>query len=361
MNIVRRATRKISVGTVFVGGDSFVSIQSMTNTDTKDTKKTLHQIKRLYNVGCEIVRVAVPDDDSVNSLQYIVSKSPVPIIADIHFDYKLAINSIKNGVHCIRINPGNIKNKHKLEEIIRTAKDHNISIRIGVNSGSLDYKLKKKYEKEIYMALVESALNYLDFFESKGFNSIKVSLKSTDVLTTVAAYEEFSKKSNVPIHLGITEAGTKLTGTIRSSIGIGALLLKGIGDTIRVSLTADPIEEVLVAKEILKSVGLRELGPILISCPTCARREIDVIYLAKKVEKTLSYMSAPVKVAVMGCPVNGPGEAMEADIGIAGSKTGGIIFKKGRVIKKINNPDEMVKMFLAELKHIENDWRNRRL
>ncbi|GAB4443072.1 MAG: flavodoxin-dependent (E)-4-hydroxy-3-methylbut-2-enyl-diphosphate synthase [bacterium] len=359
--IKRRKTRKIFVGNVGVGGDSPVSIQSMTNTDTKDVRKTLNQIKRLYKAGCEIIRVAVPDEEACEALKQIVGKSPIPVIADIHFDYKLAVNSIKNGVHCIRINPGNIKNPKKLEEIIKTAKDYDCAIRIGVNAGSLDYSLKRQYEHDISKALVESALNFVNFFEGRGFSKLKVSLKSTDVLTTVAAYEAFSKVSDIPLHLGITEAGTKFAGTIRSSIGIGHLLLKGIGDTLRVSLTSDPVDEVVVAKEILKSLGLRDLGPVLISCPTCARREIDVIALAKKVEKELSYMTANIKVAVMGCPVNGPGEAMEADIGVAGSKRGGIIFKKGKVINKIDNFDKLVKSFISELRKIEDDWRKRKI
>lgn len=359
--IKRKRTRKIFVGNVGVGGDSPVSIQSMTNTDTKDVTNTLHQIKRLYKAGCEIIRIAVPDEEACEALNEIVIKSPVPVIADIHFDYKLAVNAIKNGVHCIRINPGNIKNPKKLEEIIKTAKDYDCAIRIGVNAGSLDYSLKRQYEHDISKALVESALSFVNFFEGRGFNKLKVSLKSTDVLTTVAAYEAFSKVSDIPLHLGITEAGTKFAGTIRSSIGIGHLLLKGIGDTLRVSLTSDPIDEIIVAKEILKSLGLRELGPVLISCPTCARREIDVIALAKKVEKELSYMNANIKVAVMGCPVNGPGEAMEADIGVAGSKTGGIIFKKGKVINKIDSFDKLVKAFISELRKIENDWRKQKI
>lgn len=356
--IKRRKTRKIFVGKVGIGGDSPVSIQSMTNTDTKDIKKTISQINKLYRLGCEIIRVAVPDQEACQALKQIVAKSPIPVIADIHFDYKLAINSIKNGVHCIRINPGNIKNQKKLEEIIKVAKDYDCAIRIGVNSGSLDYSLKKKYGHDMAKAIVESALNFVSFFENKDFFKLKVSLKSTDVLTTVSAYESFSKVSDIPLHIGITEAGTKFAGTVRSSIGIGHLLIKGIGDTIRVSLTSDPSEEILVAKEILKSLGIRKLGPILISCPTCARREIDVINLAKKVEKELSYMTANIKVAVMGCPVNGPGEAIEADIGVAGSKTGGIIFKKGKVIYKIDNFDKLLKTFLFELKNIEKEWRS---
>lgn len=355
--IKRRKTRKIYIGNVAVGGDSPISIQSMTNTETKDIKSTLKQIKKLHSIGCEIIRVAVPDDLSSQALKEIVKRSPIPVIADIHFDYKLAISAIKNGAHGIRINPGNIKNLKKIEEIINVAKDYDCAIRIGVNSGSLDYSLRKKYGDNLVKAILESALSYVNFFEQKGFKKLKVSLKSTDVLTTINAYEEFSKISDIPLHIGITEAGTKLVGTIRSSVGLGYLLLNGIGDTLRVSLTADPADEIIVAKEILKSLELRALGPMLISCPTCARREIDVIALAKRVEKELNNMTANIKVAVMGCPVNGPGEAMEADIGIAGSKTGGIIFKKGKVIAKIADFDKLIKTFLAELRKIEKEWR----
>lgn len=355
--IQRRKTRKIFLGSVAIGGDAPISIQSMTNTITKDTTKTLSQIRKLCKVGCEIIRVAVPDEDSTVALKEITLRSPIPVIADIHFDYKLALKAIKNGVKCVRINPGNIKNLKKIEEIIRCATDYDCAIRIGVNSGSLDYALKKKYHDNITEAIVESAINYVNFFESKGFKKLKVSLKSTDVQTTVKAYEKFSLISDIPLHIGITEAGTKFVGTIRSSIAIGALLLKGIGDTLRVSLTADPVEEIIVAKEILKALNLRALGPILISCPTCARREIDVIKLAKKVESELSFMTANIKVAVMGCPVNGPGEAMDADIGVAGSKNGGIIFKKGKVIYKINDSDKLIAVFIDELKKIENEWR----
>ncbi len=357
MIIKRKKTRKIFIGKVAIGGDSPVSIQSMTNTDTRDVKKTLSQIKKLYKSGCEIIRVAVPDNEAAESLKEIKKKSPMPVIADIHFDYKLAIMAIKNGADCIRINPGNIKNKAKLQQIIEVAGDYDCGIRIGVNSGSLDHALKKKFN-DISDALVESALSYVSFFEARGFNKLKVSLKSSDVITTIAAYTKFSEQSDIPLHLGVTEAGTKFAGTIRSAIGIGNLLINGIGDTFRVSLTADPVEEVAVAKEILKSLGLRQLGPMLISCPTCARREIDVIGLAKRVEKELAHMNANIKVAVMGCPVNGPGEALEADIGVAGSKTGGIIFKKGKLIHKIDNSERLVDIFIKELRKIEADWRD---
>lgn len=352
----RKITKKIYVGNVPIGGGAPISIQSMTNTFTTDIKGTLRQIKRLYNLGCEIIRVAVPDKDSVLALKEIVKKSPIPVIADIHFDYKLAIGAILQGVHGIRINPGNIKNKNKLLEILKVAKEKNIAIRIGVNSGSLDFEIKRKFKNEIYKGLVESACNYIKFFEDNDFFNIKVSLKSADVINTILAYQLFSQKMDYPLHLGITEAGTELPGTIRSSIGIGYLILNGIGDTIRVSLTAPPEKEIIVAKEILKNTGTRILGPILISCPTCARRDVDVIFLAHKVEKILSTIKNPLKIAVMGCAVNGPGEAMDADIGIAGSSEGGIIFKKGRVFKKINDSNELLKEFIKEIKKMDMEY-----
>ncbi|MCX7770047.1 MAG: flavodoxin-dependent (E)-4-hydroxy-3-methylbut-2-enyl-diphosphate synthase [Proteobacteria bacterium] len=357
--IKRKITKKIWLGNVAIGGGEPVIIQSMTNTLTKDVKSTIRQIKALWKLGCEVIRVAIPDEESTYSLKEITKKSPMPVIADIHFDYKLAIESIKQGAHGIRINPGNIKNREKIKEILNIAKEYNTCIRIGVNSGSLDYDLRRKYKENIHLGLVESAINYIKFFEDNDFTNIKVSLKSADVITTILAYEKFSEISDYPLHLGITEAGTELPGTIRSSIGIGYLLLKGIGDTIRVSLTAPPSKEIIVAKEILKNVGLRKLGPILISCPTCARRDIDVILLAHKVEKLLSFVKSPIKVAVMGCAVNGPGEAMDADIGIAGSKEGGIIFKKGRVFKKIKNDNELLKEFLKEIKMLDKEWQNK--
>lgn len=352
----RKITRQIFIGNVPIGGNAPISIQSMTNTDTKNVKATLKQINHLAKIGCEIIRVAVPDKYAVPPLKEIVKNSPIPIIADIHFDYLLAIDAIYNGVHGIRINPGNIKNKQKIKEIIKAAKDYNVAVRIGVNSGSIDFELKQKYKTEIHTALVESACNYIKFFEDNDFFKIKVSLKSADVITTILAYQNFSEKMDYPLHLGITEAGTELPGTIRSSIGIGYLLLNGIGDTIRVSLTAPPEKEIIVAKEILKSTSSRILGPTLISCPTCARRDIDVISLAHKVEKLLPYIKNSIKVAVMGCSVNGPGEAMDAHIGIAGTKEGGLIFKKGKVFKKINNKEILMKEFLKELNKLDREW-----
>jgi (E)-4-hydroxy-3-methylbut-2-enyl-diphosphate synthase len=355
----RKKTKKIFVGNVPVGAGSYISVQSMTNTDTRDVKKTITQINRLHKTGCDIVRVAIPDNDAADAFKEIVKRSPIPVIADIHYDYALAIKSIRNGAHCIRINPGNIKNPKKITAIINAAREYDIPIRIGVNSGSLDIESKKKYPHGSPSALVHSALNFVKLFEDNGFDKIKISLKSTDALTTIKAYEEFSAVSDYPLHVGITEAGTEMAGTVRSSLGIGYLLLRGIGDTIRVSLTANPEKEVIVGREILKSIDLRSFGPTLISCPTCARKEIDVIHLAGKIEKQLITMKSPIKVAVMGCPVNGPGEAMEADIGIAGSKNSGIIFKKGKVIKRVAGLNAMLNEFLIELRKMDEDFQRR--
>lgn len=355
--INRRKTRKIFVGKVPVGGDAPVSIQSMTNTYTKDVISTIKQIKRLEKRGCEIIRVAVPDEESAMAISQIKKKINIPLVADIHFDYKLALLSISSGADCIRINPGNIKNREKLKEIIKKSKEYNTSIRIGVNSGSLDFKIRKKYENDISEGIVFSAMEYIKFFEDNDFFNMKVSLKSTDIMTTISAYEKFSKKSDYPLHVGITEAGTEFSGTIKSSIGIGYLLIRGIGDTIRVSLTANPEKEIDTAKEILKSLKIRELGPTLISCPTCARREIDVIAIAKNVEREIKNIKSPLKVAVMGCEVNGPGEAKDADIGLAGSIRGGIIFKEGRVLKRFEKTDEMIKEFIKEIKLLDEKYR----
>ncbi len=355
--INRRKTRKIFVGKVPVGGDAPVSIQSMTNTYTKDVISTIKQIKRLEKRGCEIIRVAVPDEESAMAISQIKKKINIPLVADIHFDYKLALLSISSGADCIRINPGNIKNRKKLKEIIKKSKEYNTSIRIGVNSGSLDFKIRKKYENDISEGIVFSAMEYIKFFEDNDFFNMKVSLKSTDIMTTISAYEKFSKKSDYPLHVGITEAGTEFSGTIKSSIGIGYLLIRGIGDTIRVSLTANPEKEIDTAKEILKSLKIRELGPTLISCPTCARREIDVIAIAKNVEREIKNIKSPLKVAVMGCEVNGPGEAKDADIGLAGSIRGGIIFKEGRVLKRFEKTDEMIKEFIKEIKLLDEKYR----
>ncbi len=347
--IKRRKTKKIYIGDVPVGGDAPISVQSMTNTDTRDWKSTVRQIDKLTEVGCEIVRVAVPDMEAAEQLSTIKSKIKIPLVADIHFDHRLAIASLKAGVDGLRINPGNIGGKEATEKVVRLAKERNIPIRIGVNSGSLEKQLLEKYGHPTPEALVESALGHIKILEDLGFDLIKVSLKSSDVLQTIQAYTILSEKVDYPLHLGITEAGTLVSGTVKSALGIGILLFLGIGDTIRVSLTSDPREEVRVAYHILRSLRLRKRGVEIISCPTCGRTEIDLIPLVEKAEKKLAKVKTPLKVAIMGCVVNGPGEAREADVGIAGGRGLGIIFKKGEVIGKVRE-DELLDALLKEIR-----------
>ena len=347
--IKRRKTKKIYIGDVPVGGDAPISVQSMTNTDTRDWKSTVRQIDKLTEVGCEIVRVAVPDMEAAEQLSTIKSKIKIPLVADIHFDHRLAIASLKAGVDGLRINPGNIGGKEATEKVVRLAKERNIPIRIGVNSGSLEKQLLEKYGHPTPEALVESALGHIKILEDLGFDLIKVSLKSSDVLQTIQAYTILSEKVDYPLHLGITEAGTLVSGTVKSALGIGILLFLGIGDTIRVSLTSDPREEVRVAYHILRSLRLRKRGVEIISCPTCGRTEIDLIPLVEKAEKELAKVKTPLKVAIMGCVVNGPGEAREADVGIAGGRGLGIIFKKGEVIGKVRE-DELLDALLKEIR-----------
>ena len=347
----RIKTRKIKVGNVYIGGDSRVSIQSMTNTDTRNTEATLDQIRALYNAGCEIIRCAVPDMIAAEAIKEIVKYSPIPVVADIHFDYKLALKSIENGVAALRINPGNIGNIERVRMVVEAAKENNIPIRIGVNAGSLEKKLLEKYGEPTAEALVESALDHVKILEELEFYDIVISIKSSNVKMMIAAYRLMSSKCDYPLHLGVTESGTPFKGAIKSSIGIGTLLAEGIGDTIRVSLTSDPIEEIKVAKEILRDLDLREGGLEFISCPTCGRTEIDLIKIAEEVEKRLEGIKKDIKVAVMGCIVNGPGEAREADIGIAGGIGEGIIFKKGQIIKKVKEED-LVEELMKEIESI---------
>ena len=328
-----RNTRKIRVGDVFIGGGAPVSIQSMCTTKTENVRATVSQILKLEKVGCEIIRVAVPSMKAAKAIREIKKKIHIPIVADIHFDYRLALEAIKNGADKIRINPGNIGGESRVVEILRTVKKAGIALRLGVNSGSLEQKLWSKYGRPSPEALVESAVNWIKLFEKNKFYNFVISLKSSDVPETVRAYESLAAKCDYPFHLGVTEAGLPPYGAIKSAIGIGALLLKGIGDTIRVSLTADPIEEIKVCKQILKSLHLYNKEPEVISCPTCGRTEINLMKLAREVEKRLMKLGKPLKVAVMGCTVNGPGEAREADYGIAGGKGQGAIFKKGKIIK----------------------------
>ena len=335
----RKLTRKVKVGKVYVGGDAPVTIQSMTNTDTRDVEATLKQIRELYNAGCEIIRCTVPDLEAAEAIKEIVKQSPIPVVADIHFDYRLALKVVENGISAVRINPGNIGSIERVRMVAEACKAKNIPIRIGVNSGSLEKEILERDGKPTAKGLVESALAHVKILEAVDFHDIVISIKSSDVKMMIDAYRLMSEKVDYPLHLGVTESGTPFRGTIKSSIGIGTLLAEGIGDTIRVSLTSDPIEEIKVAKEMLKALGLWEGGLEFVSCPTCGRTQIKLIEIANEVERRLEGINKDIKVAVMGCIVNGPGEAREADIGIAGGKGEGIIFKKGEVIKKCKEED----------------------
>ena len=332
--INRRKSKEISIGNVKIGGNSLISVQSMCNTDTRDVKSTLNQINELSEKGCELVRLAVLNKDAAEAIKDIVKKSPVPLIADIHFDYKLAIQCINNGINALRLNPGNIGKRENVEKVVKLAKQQQIPIRIGVNAGSLEKDLQDK-NIPLSEKLVLSALGHIKILEDLDFDLIKVSLKSSDVLTTIEAYRLIAEKIPYPLHLGVTEAGTLRNGLIKSSIGLGTLLAEGIGDTIRVSLTEQPTEEVTAGFDILKSLNLRQKGVNFISCPTCGRTQIDLINLAKKVEEKFKNFNKPITIATMGCAVNGPGEAKHADFGIAGGINEGIIFKKGEIIAKV--------------------------
>lgn len=335
----RRKTRKISVGTVEIGADAPIAVQSMTKTDTRDVEATLRQISSLVKSGCEIVRVAIPDDEAATAFGKIKRRTFVPLVADIHFNHILAIKAIENGADCVRINPGNIGGGNRLKQVIDAAAHHGISLRIGVNAGSLEKDILEKYGKPGPEALFASAERHVRFFESRSFFDFKLSLKASDVQTTVEANRLFSSAFDYPLHVGVTEAGTIFAGTVKSSAGIGILLHEGIGDTIRVSLTAPPEEEVRVAYEILKSLGLRRRGPEIISCPTCGRIEVDIEKIIEGVEKRITHIDKHVKVAVMGCVVNGPGEASEADVGVACGKGTGLIFVRGEVMKRVSEEE----------------------
>ena len=339
------------MGSVRIGGDAPIVVQSMCNTDTRDAESTLQQIRRLDEAGCEVVRLAVPDTDAAQALGTIRGGTRLPLVADIHFDHRLALESLKQGVDGLRINPGNIGSRENVGEVVRAAQDKGIPIRIGVNAGSLEKGLLKKYGHPTPEALVESAFGHIRILEDLQFTDIKVSLKASDVLTTIEAYRLFSERSDYPLHIGISEAGTLFSGTIKSSVGLGILLSEGIGDTVRVSLTADPVQEVRVAYEILKALKIRQRGVTIISCPTCGRTEIDIVGLAEEVERRLAHVREPLTVAVMGCVVNGPGEAREADVGIAGGKGTGLLFKHGEIIKKF--PEEkLADTLVAEVESI---------
>lgn len=334
-------TKSVKIGNIEIGGKSDVIIQSMTNSDTRDVYATVNQIRQLQEAGCELVRVSVLDEAAANAIKDIKKQIKIPLVADIHFDHRLAILSMENGVDKLRINPGNIGSEEKIKLVVDCAKDKGIPIRIGVNGGSLEKHILEKYKHVTADALCESALYHVALLEKFGFNDIVISLKASNVKTMYQAYNKISSLVKYPLHLGVTEAGSFFQGTVKSSIGIGALLLNGIGDTIRVSLTEDPVEEIKVAKQILKVTEIRNEGVEIISCPTCGRTQIDLINLAKKVEKEFGYIKKPMKIAVMGCVVNGPGEAREADIGVAGGNGVGLIFKKGEIIKKVNE-DEII-------------------
>ncbi|TAH63261.1 MAG: flavodoxin-dependent (E)-4-hydroxy-3-methylbut-2-enyl-diphosphate synthase [Gottschalkiaceae bacterium] len=342
---MRRESRELLLGKVGVGGRHPITVQSMTNTDTRDIEKTVIQILELESEGCDIVRVAVPDMEAAQAIKKIKSRINIPLIADIHFDYRLAIEAVINGVDGLRINPGNIGSKDKVREVVSACKDRQIPIRIGVNSGSIKREVIEKFNGINENSMVFSALEHVRILEEANYNNIKISLKATDVALTVNAYKKAAEVIDYPLHIGITEAGTPWSGTIKSSIGIGSLLLMGIGDTIRVSLTGNPVEEVKVGKQILRTLGLLKDKIEIISCPTCGRTQIDLINIAKQVEERIGNISKPIKVAIMGCAVNGPGEAREADLGIAGGAGCGLIFKKGQIIKKVEEDkllDELV-------------------
>ena len=347
--INRKKTRQIKVGEVKIGGMAPVAVQSMTNTFTQDIASTVSQIRRLEKAGCEIIRVAVPDEEAAKAIKAIKEKISIPVIADIHFDFRLAIASARAGADGLRINPGNIGSVKKVKAVVECAKELNIPIRIGVNSGSLEKDILKKYNGASAEAMVESAVRHIELLKSLDFHQIKVSIKASDVHRTVEAYRLLSSKTNLPLHVGVTEAGALFPGIVKSSLGIGMLLAEGIGDTIRVSLTRDPVEEVRVGFEILKALDIRRRGPEIISCPTCGRCKIALFDIVKQVDKALLTSSLDIKIAIMGCIVNGPGEAKEADIGIAGGDGKGILFKKGRVIKKV--PEEkLVEVLLEEIR-----------
>ncbi len=352
--IKRRPSRKIHIGNVAIGGDAPVSVQSMTNTDTRDWRATVDQIKRLEDAGCEIVRVAVPDQEAADSFKSIRQAINIPLIADIHFDYRLAIGAIRSGADAIRINPGNIGSPEKVKKVIDAARERSVAVRIGVNSGSVEKDLLKKYGHPGPEAMVESAMRHIRFFEDNDFGEIKISLKSSDVIDTIASYRLLAQKTDYPFHLGVTEAGTVVGGAIKSALGIGFLLLEGIGDTMRVSLTADPEEEMYVAYSILRALKLRQRGIELVSCPTCGRTEIDLIPLVNRAEALLRKVKSPLKVAVMGCVVNGPGEAREADVGIAGGRESGILFKRGERVEKVPE-SELLNRLISEIEQMTGE------
>jgi (E)-4-hydroxy-3-methylbut-2-enyl-diphosphate synthase len=352
--IQRRATRQIHIGPVAVGGGAPVSVQSMCNTRTEDAAATLGQIQSLARVGCEIVRVAVPRMEAARALDEIVAESPLPVVADIHFDHRLALRALEAGVAALRINPGNIGSRERVEAVVRAARERRVPIRVGVNAGSLEKPLLERVESGAmprHEAMVESALGHVRILEELDFQDIKISLKASDVVTTVLAYRLLAARCDYPLHVGITEAGTVRTGTIKSAAGIGILLMDGLCDTIRVSLTGPVEEEVRVGLRLLRAMGERRDAPVLVSCPTCGRTTIDVVDLAERVEEILDGVSEPIHVAVMGCEVNGPGEARDADIGVAGGGGRGMLFRNGEIVRRCDEAD-ILKVFREELERL---------
>lgn len=349
---MRRISRPIKIGEVAIGGDAPVVVQSMTSTDTRDVRATVEQIQALQKAGCEIIRVAVVDEEAAGAIKEICRQISIPLVADIHFDYRLALKSIEAGAQGLRINPGNIGSPARVREVVKACKEQHIPIRIGVNAGSLHKNLLEKYGGVTAPAMVESALDNIKILQDLDFHEIKVSLKASSVMLTVEAYQLLARQVEYPFHVGVTEAGTMERGLIKSALGIGILLNEGLGDTIRVSLTADPVEEVWAAYEILRGLGLRNRGVELISCPTCGRCEIDLIRAAREVDQAVRSLDLPIKVAVMGCVVNGPGEAREADLGIAGGRGFGLLFRHGEIVKKVPE-QELVPALLEEIEALK--------
>lgn len=345
---MRKQKRIVNIGGVKIGGDNPVAIQSMCNTDTRDVKATVNQIHELENAGCEIIRVAVPDMVAAKAVADIKKQIHIPLVVDIHFDYRLALECMKNGADKVRINPGNIGDRDRVKQVVEMAKEREIPIRIGVNGGSLERELLQKYGGVTADALVESAMGHVAILDELNFNNVVVSIKISDVPKMLCAYRKFNEISDIPLHIGVTESGTLKGGTVKSAVGIGALLAEGIGDTMRVSLTANPVEEIYAAYDIHKVLGMRKTGAEIVSCPTCGRTQLDLISIANEVEKRAANIDKPIKIAVMGCAVNGPGEAREADIGIAGGKGEGLIFKKGEIIKKVPQ-DSLVDELMKEI------------
>ena len=345
---MRKQKRIVNIGGVKIGGDNPVAIQSMCNTDTRDVKATVNQIHELENAGCEIIRVAVPDMVAAKAVADIKKQIHIPLVVDIHFDYRLALECMKNGADKVRINPGNIGDRDRVKQVVEMAKEREIPIRIGVNGGSLERELLQKYGGVTADALVESAMGHVAILDELNFNNVVVSIKISDVPKMLCAYRKFNEISDIPLHIGVTESGTLKGGTVKSAVGIGALLAEGIGDTMRFSLTANPVEEIYAAYDIQKVLGMRKTGAEIVSCPTCGRTQLDLISIANEVEKRAANIDKPIKIAVMGCAVNGPGEAREADIGIAGGKGEGLIFKKGEIIKKVPQ-DSLVDELMKEI------------